>query len=571
VSLRTRIVILFIGFAGLPIILLGFGDYFQSIDALGEVIEARSAALASETARELEREHAEARADLREVGELLALSSLPDSVVTGLPAAARFDSIRVATGTGSSRVLVRAGGVAASPPCGGPGDPVRVELVGPAAGIERIVGFTSVTDLATAVPPMSSRLGHDGHTRIVGESSGRVLFDSRCLHGDSEESALDADPGGPPAAGPEPGSQWIISNARVEALGWIIAVHSSEEEFLVPFRRSRLLYIGLVLLLLTVAAAAFALLARGSFRSLRALTAAADQVELGNMRPWIPPPGDDDIGRLAVAFRKMTDRLDESLRQNEINQKLAAVGELASYLSHEIRNPLSSIKLSLQTLHRDLSAGFIPPDASRIIQIALNEVKRLDGVVRTILEVGREPRQVDADSTCDAHSTITDAVEVIMPRARAKEVDLDFLPLADRHVVVGEPEGLRSVWINLIVNALDAVEDQENGVIRISTRIGAGGDELHVRVADNGPGVPASAVDSIFEPFFTTKEEGNGIGLATASRTLQAAGGSIAYEPLVAGAGAVFVVRLKLADAGDARVSEPGEQQEPTLVSRGAA
>jgi signal transduction histidine kinase len=324
-------------------------------------------------------------------------------------------------------------------------------------------------------------------------------------------------------------------------------VNTSLAEFIVPFGRARLLYKGLVLLVLVVAAGAVLLLVQNSFRSLQAVTAAADQIEVGNMRPWLPPPGDDEVGRLSLALRRMTERLDTSIQQAESSQKLAAVGEVATYLSHEIRNPLSSIRLSLQSLHRDLSAGFIPNDSARIIHIALGEVKRLDGVVRAVLEMGR-PAGAPDGRTCRVHQTLEDALDVLRPKVRAQGIELEYVPRANRDLVHGDGAGLRSVVINLVVNAIDVLEGQPDGRIRISTWSGGQG-ELHIRLADNGPGVPPDIAESIFEPFFTTKARGNGIGLPTALRTVQPWGGTISLENVAAGSGAVFVVKLRLAES----------------------
>jgi two-component system, NtrC family, C4-dicarboxylate transport sensor histidine kinase DctB len=113
------------------------------------------------------------------------------------------------------------------------------------------------------------------------------------------------------------------------------------------------------------------------------------------------------------------------------------------------------------------------------------------------------------------------------------------------------------VVINLVVNAIDVLDGRNDGRIRISTWSGDA-NELHVRVADNGPGVPEDVAGSIFEPFFTTKTRGNGIGLPTALRTVQPWGGTIIHEPVAAGSGAVFVVKLKLADP-DVPVPAPDE------------
>lgn len=549
VSLKNRLTVLFIGFAILPVLLLGLGDYLQSVQALRAVIDVRREALAEQTVREIEKGYSRVQQTLRTTGARLADS--PErrfEVRPGSPFP--FDAIRVMDGSGRtlafwSADLPRQSGF----PCDVESGSSRIRVDGPGTGaIGSVEGVLNIGEFAASVPALTSRLGHDGFTRIVHASTGEVLFDSGCLGreppgGESsagEQEAAVANPG------PETAESWRQSKAGVAQLDWIVGVYSNDREFLAPFRRSRIFFVGVVFLVLIAAAGIFSILAQSSLRSLRSLIRAADEVQVGNMRPWLPPPGEDEVGRLAMAFRKMTDRLDESIRQSELNQKLAAVGELASYLSHEIRNPLSSIRLGLQTLHRDLSSGFIPPDAHRIIEISLNEVKRLNGVVQTVLEVGRDRGEVDENTVCDVHATIAAAVDVIMPKARSKDVDLDFFPTADTPWVIGDADSLRGVWLNLIVNALDALEGQRGARILISSRQGKDGD-LQIRVADNGPGVPPYALDSIFEPFYTTKDQGNGIGLATASATLQSFGGSISYDTQASVDGAVFLIRLKRA------------------------
>ena len=175
-------------------------------------------------------------------------------------------------------------------------------------------------------------------------------------------------------------------------------------------------------------------------------------------------------------------------------------------------------------------------------------MKRLNGVVQTVLEVGRDRGEVDENTVCDVHATITAAVDVILPKVRSKGVDLDFFPTADAPWVVGDADSLRGVWLNLIVNALDALEGRKGGRILISTRQAKDGG-VHIRVADNGPGVPPYALGKIFEPFYTTKDQGNGIGLATASATLQSFGGAISYDEQASVDGAVFLIRLKRAQS----------------------
>jgi signal transduction histidine kinase len=545
VSLRARILLLFLGFSVLPVVFLGAGDYFQSVEALRAVVEARGDALAEQAAREVESAHARATAALLAAARVPAVETSPEAVGP------------------FTRVAVQGDGAEPGLACAGPGRTVPVRLAvppgpGPYAG-RVLEGALPVETLVAWAPTLRSRMGKEGFTQVVDRGTGTLLFDSRCigpvpvpaddppaLHGRvaAAAAALEESPGWHATLRYDAGGDELLASLSAAGPAWAVAVHVSEGEFIAPFRQSRILYLALVLLVMTIAAAAFVVLAQGAFRGLRHVMAAADQIELGNMRPWLPPPGDDEVGRLSLAFRRMTERLEESIQRAELSQKLAAVGELATYLSHEIRNPLSSIRLSLQSLHRDLSAGFIPPDSTRVIHIALGEVKRLDGVVRAVLEMGRPAGPSDG-RTCEVHQTLEETMDVLRPKVRAQGIELEYAPRAERDVVEGDGHGLRSVVINLVVNAIDALERRPDARIRISTW--SGEDELHVRVADNGPGIPPDVAASIFEPFFTTKTRGNGIGLPTALRTVQPWGGTIVHEPVAAGSGAVFVVKLRLA------------------------
>jgi signal transduction histidine kinase len=538
VSLRARILLLFLAFSVLPVVFLGAGDYYQSVGALRVVLEARSEALAEQSAREVEAAYTRASASLLAASRIEALEGTvgPFIRVEGLNESA--GEMRAACVDGGM-ILVR----------GTSDDGVSLQ------------GELPLQTFLDWAPSLRARMGKEGYTQVLNRETGHLVLDTRCA------TAAERTPEGP--APPPPavaaaamslgeGREWHASLRQkdggdeffvaVSAAGpaWAVAVHTSADEFVGPFARARVLYLALVLMVMTVAAGASVLLVQGSFRSLRSVTAAADQIEIGNLRPWLPPPGEDEVGRMSLAFSRMTERLEESIRNAERSQKLAAVGELATYLSHEIRNPLSSIRLSLQSLHRDLASGFIPTDSTRVIEIALNEVKRLDGVVRAVLEMGR-PETPANGRTFLVHDTLAETLEVLRPKARALGIELVYAPRAERDRVTGNANGLRSVVINLVVNAIDVLEGRKDGRIRISTWSGEGA-ELHVRVADNGPGIPADVAQSIFEPFFTTKTGGNGIGLPTALRTVQPWGGTIIHEPVVAGSGAVFVVKLKLAD-----------------------
>jgi signal transduction histidine kinase len=578
VTLRLRILLLFTAFSVLPVLLLGAGDYVQSVRALQVVVDARAARDAAEIAKEVEDSYAAARAALRSAAVRVGRDGADGTDLAALLSRSlpQFSGLRL---VGDGEELGTARQVARQTrSCSVEGRQVAVQVDVPGQADLRLVGYMPLTSVLAPVERLEHAVGESGFTQAIDPADGTILFDSRCTDLGSVAGAplvravAGLDPSHPFRSSSHryegEGGDWHAGLALAPSAGVAVVAHTSDAEFIAPFRRSRLEYLTITLLVLVGAALGFVVMAQGAFRSLRALTAAAEQIEAGNTKPWLPPPGQDEIGRLALAFRRMVDRLSESIRRAELSQKLASVGELASYLSHEIRNPLSSIRLSLQSLHRDLSAGFIPEDTDRIIQIALGEVNRLDGVVQTVLVMGRQNGNA-LDRTCSVHESLAATLDVIRPKAAALGVQLEFVPRATDDHVQAEPEALRGVWINLLVNALDALEGRDDGRIRISTWSAAEPDEeLHVRFADNGPGVPPEVADSIFEPFFTTKVSGNGIGLPTALRSVQQWGGTITYEPVVAGSGAVFIVKLRRADgpsAGDP-VDATGEPRlEPAL------
>ena len=139
----------------------------------------------------------------------------------------------------------------------------------------------------------------------------------------------------------------------------------------------------------TLAAIGFLVLLWRSTRSLGMLTVAADAVGRGNLEPELPRAGGDEVGRLASAFHIMTRRVRETMADIERSRQMAAVGQFASQIAHEIRNPLTSIKLNLQKLERAARAGRMPGESERPLEITLREIDRLDRVVHGVLQLGR--------------------------------------------------------------------------------------------------------------------------------------------------------------------------------------
>ena len=227
-------------------------------------------------------------------------------------------------------------------------------------------------------------------------------------------------------------------------------------------------------------------------------------------------------------------RLEASLAQSA---KLAAVGQLAAGVAHEINNPLTAIIANTQLLQREFAEGDDRREALDLIALASERAQR---VVRGLLDSARrdqyEPKAVDIAESLNG------ALSLLWPELRARAIEVTTELPEGLPAVMGSADHLQGVWLNLLLNARDAVSGQ-NDVIQVSAaRHGA---EVHVTVADNGGGIPAESLTRIFEPFYTTKGPGQGtdLGLAVVQRVVKQHGGRIQVESS-AGHGTAFTVIL---------------------------
>jgi two-component system NtrC family sensor kinase len=229
-------------------------------------------------------------------------------------------------------------------------------------------------------------------------------------------------------------------------------------------------------------------------------------------------------------------RLEVSLAQAE---KLAAVGQLAAGVAHEINNPLTAVIANAQLLQRELDDAELK-DMAALIQRA---GERASGVVRELLDLSRqEPINLAA---VDVNETLRRALSLVQPRLAVDGIQLSFAPQAELPPVLASQEQLQGVWLNLLINAMDTVQC-EGGEIWVTSRWDE--KQVFVTVSDNGQGIPPEHLGRIFEPFFTTKEPGHGtgLGLSISHRIIRQTGGDIRVESQL-GVGTTFVVNLPVA------------------------
>ncbi len=219
-------------------------------------------------------------------------------------------------------------------------------------------------------------------------------------------------------------------------------------------------------------------------------------------------------------------------------EKLAAIGELAARIAHEIRNPVTAARSLAQQLARAPAS----PDDAEPAGLILVELERVERQVAALLRFAR--REEFRFEPVDLGELARVTVDTFRPRLDAAGVEVD-LELAEGVVARADREKLRQVLINLIENALDALAETP-GRRRLSLAVGGVNGTATLRLVDTGPGLPSDALPHLFEPFFSRKPHGTGLGLAIARRTVDAHGGRIAARS-AAGGGAAFEVELPLA------------------------
>lgn len=217
-------------------------------------------------------------------------------------------------------------------------------------------------------------------------------------------------------------------------------------------------------------------------------------------------------------------------------EKLAALGQLAATIAHEVRNPLAIMRSTLQNIREDIAEA--RPAIAEQHGFLLEEIDRLNRVLTTVLDHAR-PMRLEMDSL-PASELFERVAFLASGLLQPKGLSLD---LNDRDADIAlriDPDLMCQALLGLVTNGIEATPHGES--LALAARVDDRGIELSV--ADRGPGVPEDQRGKIFEPFFTTKNTGNGLGLAVAQRIAEAHDGTIAVEDRRDGKGARFVVRL---------------------------
>jgi signal transduction histidine kinase len=271
----------------------------------------------------------------------------------------------------------------------------------------------------------------------------------------------------------------------------------------------------------------------------------------GDLTVRAPTRRGDEVAELADVFNRMMEELETSREREKLQraqlahtEKMAAVGTLAAGVAHEVNNPLAGVLASIENIRDN------PDDEEmrdRYLQLIADGLRRIERTVANLLNFSR-PREIKLERTSINHN-LRHVVELVdyQFRAAGVEVTMDFN--SDPAYVEADHFQMEQLFLNLVLNALDAM--REGGTLYLRTRVRGG--RVIAEVRDNGHGIPAEIRDRIFDPFFTTREigEGTGLGLAVSGSIVAAHGGRIELETAL-GRGTTFrVIMAAAAEEGD--------------------
>ena len=304
-------------------------------------------------------------------------------------------------------------------------------------------------------------------------------------------------------------------------------------------RRAILALIALAVMTLSVGVAV-SIHTRRLLAPLARVTERAQAVARGDLTAREIVASDDEIGQLAAAFERMVAGVARAQSRAVANERLAAIGKMAAHVTHEIRNPLSSIGLNIELLEEELTKASVPTEARSLLAAITREVERLEHLSEEYLRVARLPSpRMETDDVATAVSEIVAFARPEIERAGCT-VKLDVaepLPPA-----LFDESQLRQALLNLLRNAREAMTD--GGAIDVL--VAAAGMSVVIDIADRGGGIPEDIRARVFDPFFSTKGEGTGLGLAITRQIVEAHGGSITCD-VRDGGGTRFRLSLPIA------------------------
>jgi len=279
---------------------------------------------------------------------------------------------------------------------------------------------------------------------------------------------------------------------------------------------------------------------------------ATRKIKSGRLQHRIVEKLHDEFGELAGSFNEMAVSLQEQYAKLQQTERLAVVGELAAGMAHEIKNPMAGIKVSMEVLSQDSP---LPQEDKEVLLRVINEIDRITAMLKGLLSYARppKPKLISLDVNQLLEGTIKSArYSLRSPKytVKARDRQIEFVNDLSPELphIVADPDQLQQIFLNLILNAVDAIYSVSGrqGVITIKTQQ-TSDETVKISIADNGKGIDNKSLREIFKPFFTTKSQGTGLGLAISKRLVeQHHGGTITVTKNPGGEGVTFTLTFHI-------------------------
>ena len=315
-----------------------------------------------------------------------------------------------------------------------------------------------------------------------------------------------------------------LLNKVLQAIGNDVKIHITEvsNESSENGRMATVILAILGLIALTIGIV-IVMTTRKLLAPLKQLQQAVAKVAQGDFDTRTDVYRNDEIGMLASSFNQMTNALEVRDRQLIRSERLATAGRIAAQVTHEIRNPLSSLDLNADLLKDEIQSDGSKEESLQLINAMQDEIERLTRITEAYLRFARLPAPTFTES--QMHRVIENTVAFMASALDELHIEVAMDLAAQPDTAYFDREQMVQVLINLIRNAMQAMP--AGGQIRIGTNRDA--ELLKVTVSDSGTGISADSAASIFDPFFTTKSDGTGLGLAMVRQICLAHGGNIQY------------------------------------------
>jgi signal transduction histidine kinase len=253
------------------------------------------------------------------------------------------------------------------------------------------------------------------------------------------------------------------------------------------------------------------------------------RIARGNFRPVELPALDDEIRDLSAAVNRTAEMLAEYEKQVRHSEQMRTLTILGASIAHQLRNAATGCRMALDLHASECRA----PDSRECLDVARGQLRLMESQLQRFLRVGKQPAET-VKRDVDLRHVIEELLPLVRPAAQHAGVTLDCQIAPDQVSVSGDEEALSQVVLNLLLNAVQAA--QQNGIQRqepqrVCVEVGATpGNEAEIVISDSGDGPAGSVADSLFEPFVTDKAEGAGLGLAVAKEVVAAHGGTIGWN-----------------------------------------